>query len=156
MTIPVQITFRNMEPSPWVEERIREEAARLDRFFDRITSCRVMVEAPHRHHQRGQQFHIRIELGVPGKELIVKHEPSLHGAMTRGGEGEWKKHLEAHPEHKDAYLAIHDAFKDARRQLQNYSRKLRGDVKMHSRVPPTRRDKLAAEGLPGVEESEGS
>lgn len=154
MNLPVQITFRNMDTSPWVEDRIHEEAAKLDQFYDRITSCRVMVETPHRHHQRGRQHHVRIELGVPGTEIVVAHEPSLHSDMTHRGDGEWKKHLEAHPQHKDLYLAIHDAFKEARRQLQDYARKLRGDVKIHSRVSPMRRDKLASEGLEGVEESE--
>ncbi len=151
MNLPVQISFRDMESSPWMSERIHEEAAKLERFFDRITSCRVIVEAPHKHHRRGHQFHVRIELGVPRKEIVVNHEPSLHGALARGGTSEWSKHLEAHPEHKDAYVAIHDAFKEARRQLQDYVRKLRGDVKMHSRVSPMRQNKLAAEGVEGIE-----
>ena len=152
MNLPVQITFRNMEPSPWVEDRIREEAAELDRFFDHITSCRVMVETPHRHHHMsGRQYHVRIELGVPGTELVVSHEPSLHGDLSQRGAGAWRKHLETNPEHKDAYLAIHDAFKDARRRLKEYARKLRGNVKKHSRVNPARRDKLAAEGVDGIQ-----
>ena len=84
----------------------------------------------------------------------MNHEPSLHRALTHGGANEWSKHLEAHPEHKDVYLAIRDAFKEARRQLQDYARKLRGDVKMHSRVSPIRQNKLAAEGVEGIEEIE--
>jgi ribosome-associated translation inhibitor RaiA len=156
MILPVQITFRNMDSSSWVEDRIRDEAQKLDRYYERITSCRVMVEVPHRHHQHGQHYHIRVELGVPGTELVVTHEPSLHSAQTQGGAGEWEKHLELHPEHKDIYIAIHDAFKHARRQLQDYVRRMRGEVKLHGRIPPTRRDKLASfEEVESVEEVEG-
>ncbi len=157
MNLPVQITFRNTDSSPWVEDRIREEAEKLDRYYERITSCRVMVEAPHRHHKHGHHYHVRIELGVPGKELVVKREPSLHSAQAQAGAGEWKKHLEAHPEHKDIYIAIHDAFKQARRQLQDYARRMRGKVKLHGRIPPIRRDKLDAsfEVVESVKEIEG-
>ena len=59
-----------------VAARVQDEADKLDKNFGRITNCRVIVEAPHRHHRHGDSFHIRIELGVPGKELVVTHEPT--------------------------------------------------------------------------------
>jgi ribosome-associated translation inhibitor RaiA len=105
-----------MDTSAAVAARVQEEAAKLDRYFDRITSCRVIVEAPHRHHRRGEPFHIRIELGVPGKELVVTHVPTLEHEE----QGEWHKHLEVGSPHKDVYVAIRDAFKAMRRQLQDY------------------------------------
>src|SRR6202035_2738815 len=77
MILPLQTTFRNVDASPAVAARVQEEAEKLGRYFDHITSCRVIVEAPHRHHLHGESFHIRIELGVPGKELVVAHEPTL-------------------------------------------------------------------------------
>lgn len=134
MQLPVQITYRNMDPSNAVTERIHEEAGKLDEFFSRITSCRVLVEAPHRHHKWGGLYHIRIELGVPGKELVVSHEPSVHGALGQDEEVALKKHIELHPEHKDVYVAIRDAFASARRQLQDYAKRLRGEVKSHARA----------------------
>jgi ribosome-associated translation inhibitor RaiA len=97
MILPVQITFRNMPPSDAVAARVQEEAEKLDEFYRRITSCRVIVEIPHRHHTLGEQFHVRIELGVPGGEIVVRHEPSLHSAVRRGDQEEWEKHLEANP-----------------------------------------------------------
>ena len=72
MILPVQITFRNMPPSDAVAARVQEEAEKLDEFYRRITSCRVIVEIPHRHHALGEQFHVRIELGVPGGEIVVR------------------------------------------------------------------------------------
>ena len=62
MILPVQITFRNMTPSEAVAARVQAEAEKLDRSFKRITSCRVVVEAMHRHHKWGEQFHVPREI----------------------------------------------------------------------------------------------
>lgn len=132
MQTPVQITYRNMEPSPAVTARIEEETAKLDTFFDRISSCRVVVEAPHRHHKWGELFHVRIELGLPGADVVISHEPSIRAAAGQDEEAALRKHIELHPQHKDIYVAIRDAFGSARRQLQDHVKRLRGDVKTHS------------------------
>ena len=130
MQIPMQITWRGMEPSPAVETKIHEEAAKLDEFYDRITSCRVMVEIPHQHQHRGYRFHIRVDLTVPGGEIVVNHEPTLHGDVQKM-EGELSKGVELSAPHKDIYVAIRDAFKTARRQLQEYIHRQNGSVKHH-------------------------
>ena len=67
MQIPLQISFRNMDPSPAVEAIIREKAAKLDRYFGRIVSCDVSVEAPHRHHHKGKLYKVRIDIGPAGQ-----------------------------------------------------------------------------------------
>jgi cold shock CspA family protein len=113
-------------------------SGKLDKYFRRITSCRVIVEAPHRHHRRGDPFHIRIELGVPGKELVVTHEPTL----KHEEQGGWHKRLEVEGPHQDVYVAIRDGFKAMRRQLQDYVRCLRRDVKTHHRAPHAKVSKL--------------
>lgn len=137
MELPVQITFRHMDPSAAVSARIEEEAAKLEAFFPRIISCRVVVEAPHRHHKWGEHFHVRIDLGVPGSELVVSHEGSVRPAAgVEEGEGAASRQTEIHPDHKDVYVAIRDAFGSARRQLQDYARRLRGEVKSHEGSPP--------------------
>jgi ribosome-associated translation inhibitor RaiA len=134
MTInPAQVTFRHMDPSPAVEARIQQEAADLDRYFARITSCHVVVDAPHQHHKLGgRTYHISIEIDVPGSKIVVNHEPSLHSTLVQGEAGEWEKHLEAHPDHRDIYVCIRDAFSAARRRLEDYARVLRGDTKHHA------------------------
>lgn len=111
----LQITFRNVDRSPAVEARIREHAAELERFFDRIVSCRVAIEVPQRRRQ-GNLCHIRIDLKVPGKEIVVKRDPPEHQA------------------HEDIYVAVRDAFNAVRRQLEDHARRQRGDVKSH-KVP---------------------
>ena len=111
MQLPLQITFRHIQPSAAVEARIRQEAAKLEKFFEKIISCRVIVEAPHRHHNQGNLFHVRIDLAVPQEELVVSHEQHDEHA------------------HEDAYVVIRDAFNALHRQLEDYVRRRRGDVK---------------------------
>lgn len=112
--IPLQITFRNMDHSEAVAARVRERAEKLEKFFDHLTSCRVVVEAPERRHHKGKLYHVRIELGVPGPELVVSRHPGDEHA------------------HEDVYVAIRDAFDAARRRLEDYVRKLSGRVKTHA------------------------
>jgi ribosomal subunit interface protein len=109
MQIPLQITIRNMQASAELERHIREKAGKLDEFFDHIISCRVVVEMPHKHHQQGRQFTVRIDIGVAGGEIVVNRD-----------------HAE------DVYVALRDAFDIAKRQVEDYARKLHGQVKLHS------------------------
>lgn len=117
MQTPVQITFRGMPTSDAVERRIREKAAKLEHYHDRITSCRVVVEAPHRRHHKGRLYTVSIDLTVPGAELVVNNEKRFHHS------------------HEDVYVALRDAFNAMRRQLEDFARTQRGDVKMHEGPP---------------------
>lgn len=117
MQVPLEIEFRNMEPSDDVEADIRRHAEKLEEFFDRITSCRVVFEAPHRHHRKGNLYHVRILLSVPRRELVVDREPQENHA------------------YENAYVTIRDAFKAMRRKLEDYAREMRGDVKTHDTPP---------------------
>jgi ribosomal subunit interface protein len=107
-----------MEPSEAVEARIREKAAQLEQYYDKIMSCRVMVEAPHGHHHQGRLFQVRIDLGVPDGELVVSHE-----------------HHHKDHSHEDVYVAIRDAFDAMKRQLEDRARVRRGKVKQHESTP---------------------
>jgi ribosome-associated translation inhibitor RaiA len=130
---PAQTTYRNMPPSEAVTARVQKEAEKLGKYFDRITSCLVVIEAPHGHnHHHGEPFHVRIELGVPGKELVVNHCPSLRQVRECDAEARPRKNQEVEAPHKDVYVAIRDAFLAARRQLQDYVHCLRHEVKTHA------------------------
>jgi len=131
MIPPVQTTFRHIRPSTAIEDSIRAEVAKLTTFYDRITNCRVVVEVPHRHHLSGQHYHIRIDITVPGSELVVMHEPSLRHTIQQMEMDEGQKDLELDVPHKDLHLAIRDAFVSARRRLQDYARRQGGTVKAH-------------------------
>jgi ribosome-associated translation inhibitor RaiA len=131
MRLPVQITWRDMAPSMAVGTKIREEVAKLEEFFDRITSCRVAIETPRRYQNGEYQFHVRIDLTVPGAEIVVNHKPTLHSSLQRLWGEERGKGQELSAPHKDVYVAIRDAFKAARRKLQEYSHRQYGAVKHH-------------------------
>ena len=57
MQIPLQITLRNLEQSPALEANVREHAERLEKFYDGIIGCSVVVEARHKHHRHGNHYH---------------------------------------------------------------------------------------------------
>ena len=112
MTTPLDIVFHNMDPSEAVEARIREKVARLARQFPRLTHARVVVEAPHRHQQRGKIFQVKIDLGVPGRANVMVNKASDDHA------------------HEDVYVALRDAFLAAERQLQDEIDRMSGNVKV--------------------------
>jgi ribosome-associated translation inhibitor RaiA len=125
-------TFLNMPPSDAVMDHVQKEADKLSKYFDRITSCSVVIEAPHGHkNHHGEPFHVRIELGVPGKELVVAHNPSARRMLDPEEEARVRKNHEVEGPHKDLYVAIRDAFLAIRRQLQDYVHCLRNEVKTH-------------------------
>lgn len=111
MKVPLQISSRRVSLSEAAHEAIRKKAEKLEEFCKDIISCRVMVEAPHKRRHHGDAYNVRLDLSVPGNELVVTHEPA-----------------------EDIYVAIRDAFSAARRQLQAFSRKRRGEVKVHHEV----------------------
>lgn len=118
MQIPLQITFRNMEPSAAVEADIEGRVDKLEEINAQIISCKVVVEAPPRSQQQGGLFKVSIDLTCPEGKVVVSKEPS----------GKNKAH-------EDCYVALRDAFKAATRQLEKYSERRRGDVKSHTETP---------------------
>ena len=128
MLLPVQVTFRNMKDLAGLEEMVQKEAAKLERFYDRISSCRVVVERPQRA-ASSKLFHVRIDLGLPNGELVVKHTPTLHGTLQDTKTEASRKEAESVLLHKSPQRAIHEAFHEMRRRLQDYSRQQEGSVK---------------------------
>jgi ribosomal subunit interface protein len=111
---PLQISFQDIPPSTAVEAAIREKVAKLEHFHGRMTSCRVVVAMPHRSKRQGTLYNIRIDVTVPGGgEIVVNREAGVDHA------------------HEDIYVALRDAFDSARRQIQDYVHRRRGDVKEH-------------------------
>lgn len=117
MRLPLQITFRHMEPSPALEARIRKLAARFDKISANIMRCHVIVEPPAHHQRQGFLYDFRIDITLPDEEIAIRHAHPAHHA------------------HEDPYVALRDAFRAARRQLEDYERKRRGDVKSRSESP---------------------
>lgn len=138
MQLPLQITFRHMDPSPALETRIRELAARLEKFSAGIMRCHVVVEAPSKHQHHGGLFQVRIDLTVPEKEVAIHRSHPIHHS------------------HEDAYVALRDAFRAARRQLEDYERERQGPAKTHVGPPEGRVCELHPEaGYGRIETDDG-
>ena len=113
MSFPIQITYRGMDSSETLDRLIRSEAEKLGKFFDRILRCRALVERQPGHHYAASPFHVRLTLAVPGSELVVGSEP-------HSPDGD----IEA--PHKDPALTVREAFRRARRRVQEYARRNMG------------------------------
>lgn len=123
MAAQLQITVREMPHSDTVEAAIRRKAAGLERVHPRITALRATVEAPHHHHQRGNLYTVKLDITLPGGEIVVNRDHA-----------------------KDVYVALRDAFLAARRQLIEHARRGQGANR------PRRQSGRAAarvKGLPG-------
>jgi ribosomal subunit interface protein len=106
--LPVQITTRDIPGSAALEAHIRSKSAKLRQFYDHLTSCRIVVEFEQKHKHKGKLYNIRIDVTVPGKEMVVTKKSD-----------------------EDVYIAIREAFSALIRQLDNHSHKRHGRVKTH-------------------------
>lgn len=112
MEVPIEITFRNVEHDPTVDQLIRDEASRLERFHRRITSCHVAVEQPQEHLHSGRQWRVRLDITVPkGNEIVVRRE---------AGKGDM---------HEQLATTIKNTFDAAERQIKDLHDRQRGEVK---------------------------
>jgi len=116
MEIPLELSFHNIQPSEAVEAAIRERADKLDALYPRLTSVRVHVEAEMKRHRHGNIYTLHIELGVPGKDLVVSKAP--HKAKRKYAD-------------PDLYACIREAFDAAERQLKDFKAQIGGAVKTH-------------------------
>ncbi len=108
MQIPTEITFHGLDHSDAVEASVQRWIARIEQIHDRITKCGVVIAQPHKRHRHGREFHINVVMEIPGGEVVATHIG-----------------------HEDIYVAVADAFRAARRQLQDRNDVRRGFVKNH-------------------------
>jgi ribosome-associated translation inhibitor RaiA len=110
--VPLSVSFKGVPVSEALREVCWTEAQKLEDYYDRITSCHVTVSLPLRH-RKGNHFAIGVRLAVPGGNVVVSRTPTAHATD------------------ENPNLAIHDAFREARRQLQEHAQRLRGETKQH-------------------------
>jgi ribosomal subunit interface protein len=114
METSVEITWHNIEPLPQVAKRIDQRIRRLEKFFDRITRCHVVVEAPHQRHQQGNEYEVRLDVTIPGGELSINRKPGdIHA-------------------HTDVLVAIRDAFDAMERKLRRWKDEHTGRPESHT------------------------
>lgn len=96
----LEIRFHGIDRSEAVETYVREKVDKLEAHCDHITGCRVTLEQPHHHHTKGSSYHVRIEIAVPGDDVIITRDPGDNH------------------DHEDIYVLLRDAFKVAHRLLE--------------------------------------
>jgi cold shock CspA family protein/ribosome-associated translation inhibitor RaiA len=120
MQTPVEIEYQGMEARPHIQTALAKHVDDLEQRFGRVTACRVVLKAPGGHHRTGGLYEVNIRLALPdGREVNVDRT------------------AQADERHSDLTFAIDDAFKRARRQLQDNVRELQGQVKHHENLPVT-------------------
>ncbi len=128
MKLPVHIQFHNTEHSDALESSARAHAHKLELFACDIMSCRIYIDLEQKHKQQGRPFGVRIDLTLPGHELVVNRV-----------------------QHEDPYIALRDAFDSMKRQLQDVVHRRRGQEKQHAaplRAQTEPPDDLPDERLP--------
>jgi ribosome-associated translation inhibitor RaiA len=128
---PIQITFRQLPASMAVANRIRTEAAKLERYFSPILGCRVTIAAPHRHLRHGARYRVRVELELPGENVVVQHAPGGRQAVRALGGRRSTKRAEIGAPQRDLSVVIRQVFDSMRRRLEDQARWRRGAVKLH-------------------------
>ncbi len=117
METPVEIDFQGMPAQAPIRNAITKHIGELEQRFGRITAGRVVVKAPGAHHRIGL-YEINIRLALPdGHEVNVGRTPKEDERQS------------------DLDFAINDAFKHARRQLQDEVRRMQGQIKQHEHEP---------------------
>ena len=101
MAIPIQITYRDIDPSDAIEARINERVARLEKFSKRATGLNVTVAAPHHHGHKGQLYQFTLELFMPSGDIVIRQGDTPNRA------------------HEDVYVSMRDAFAALERRIHD-------------------------------------
>jgi ribosomal subunit interface protein len=107
MQTPLQLTFRGMAHSDALAAHVQRLVDRLYRVFERIISCNVVVELAGHHHRHGDRYRVNINVGLPGHELLVSHDPPDDATS------------------ENAHATADRAFREAERQLEDWVRRRR-------------------------------
>jgi cold shock CspA family protein len=139
MQTQLKIDFHGGEPSEALQGTIAEHVSALERFFGRLTACHVAMRAPGTRHRTGGQFEVDIHITLPdGREVNVGRTPHQD------------------ERHANLEFAVNDAFRRARRQLQDRVRRMNGQVKTHQAAPSGTVKRFdEAEGFGFIEASDG-
>ena len=122
MQIPLEISAHHFRMYDALEAIIRERAEGLEKYYPRLIRCHVTIEGPGGHHRTGGPYDVKIDLSVPGKEIVVTRQTG-----------------------EDVAIVVRDAFDAARRQLQDFAQLQRRDIKNHEAPPEGTIAKLFAE-----------
>ncbi|MBU6309941.1 MAG: HPF/RaiA family ribosome-associated protein [Planctomycetes bacterium] len=109
-----QVSFDDLPIDEAVRDAALDHIDQLQRLSHRITGCHVVVAQPHRHHREGRLYSVRVDLVVPGSEIVVNRD-----------------HHRDHA-HEDVFVALRDSFLIARRRLEDHVRRRQGGERRHA------------------------
>lgn len=102
---PIQIAARGIALNDWWKDRIIRKAWKFEELYGRVTSCRVVVEAPHKHHHKGRQYQVRIDVCVPRGVIVTREcDPFLNAAIERAFDAADRALRDRHREGRAASL----------------------------------------------------
>jgi ribosome-associated translation inhibitor RaiA len=115
MRTPLRVTFQNTPPSDALRRTIEEQVDHLEQFFGRLVGCHVVFKLPDGNHRTGgSPYEVNVHIKMPGGQTVdVDRAPGLDERFA------------------DPLFAVSDAFRRARRRLQDRSRVMRREVKTH-------------------------
>jgi cold shock CspA family protein/ribosome-associated translation inhibitor RaiA len=124
MQTPVEIDFQGIQATEQLRACVTKNISTLEQRFGRITACRVVIRGPSERRRKGGAFDVSIRLALPqGREVdIGRSEGRVKDADTDN-------------RLLDPVVALNDAFKRARRRLQDLARRMQGHVKTHDGPP---------------------
>jgi len=118
MQTALKMDYHGLEPTEALDRAITEQVTALEQVFGRITACHVGLRAPGHHHRTGGLFEVSVHLTLPdGREVNVGRTPRQDERYA------------------NILFAVNDAFRRARRQLQDKVRRLQSQVKTHEAQP---------------------
>lgn len=112
METPFKLDLRNVVLPVSIERRIDRKVAKMDRLFDGIIGCHLTLSRPGAQPHKAGRFDVRLEITVPGKAIIVNR-----------------------PQSENLAVAIREAFDAGIRQVEEYARMRRNNVKHHAEPP---------------------
>ena len=114
MQVPLEVIYNGVDRSEWSENFVREQVERLNRYAADMIACRVAIEQPHHHRNKGNPFHVRVEVTLPPrKDLVAVAEPKTVPASS------------------ELRNVIRDAFRAMEKQVKKACEQRRYDVKAH-------------------------
>lgn len=118
MQTPAQVEFEGVLATPELQASIDQHIAELESRFGRLTAGRVVVRGPGDRHRTGGQYEVSIRLALPdGREVNIGRTPRQDERYA------------------DLAFAVDNAFKRARRRLQDQYRLMQGQTKQHENQP---------------------
>jgi len=116
MQVPIELSFHGCDHSDALEGEIHARVAKIEEYYGRIMSCRVVVELPHKSHNQGKRFHINVDMSLPGAGHATHHD---HGT---------------NPAHEDVHVAVRDAFNAVEQQVKKIVGKRRDDERQSTEM----------------------